>query len=114
MGTTWRSDPAPADRRSAARRQATLGTVCRLTSADGADLGTGLVWNLSTQGVSLLLGQPLERGSVALGALIRDEGQAIERGLRVVHVTPLAAGDYALGCQFDHALTADEMNPFLA
>src|SRR5262245_46360443 len=107
MGVMWRSDAAPADRRNAARRQPALGTVCRLASADGEALGTGLVWNLSARGVSLLLARRLEPGTAVRAELVGAGGAVVARGLRVAHASPLRTGDYALGCQFDHDLTAE-------
>ena len=114
MGVTWRWDKTPAERRSAARRQPTLGTICRLAAADGSDLGSALVWNLSLRGVSLLLGQRLEPGTVVTAELVNEAGVAVRRGMRVAHAAKLQTGDFALGGQFDQELTPDEMSRFVA
>ncbi len=114
MGVTWRNHPSPADRRTAARRQATLGTVCQLTGADGAELGVGLVWNLSARGISLLMAQRLEPGTTVQAKLLGPGGVTTTRGMCVAHAAELETGDFALGGQFDQDLTVAEMNPFLA
>lgn len=114
MGVTWRSDRAPPDRRAATRRQPTLGTVCRLTAPNGDDLGTGLVWNLSARGISLLLERRLEPGLLVQAELLGTGGAAVARGLRVAHAAALRTGDFALGGQFDRDLSQEEMRPFLA
>jgi hypothetical protein len=110
MGTTPPT-PAATERRSGARRQPALGTICRL----GDTARVGLVWNISSGGVSMLLNERLEPG-----ATIQCELSSAEQGvdlpvtLRVAHVTQLRNGDYMVGGQFDRPLAAEEMRPFLA
>lgn len=113
MGLSWRWDRAPSERRSNARRQPALGTVCRLAASDGTDLGMGLVWNLSARGVSLLLGKRIEAGLHVRIDLINAGGTVVTRGLRVAHAAPLETGDFALGGQFDQELLPEEMGQFL-
>ena len=60
------------ERRLAARRQPAMGTIFR---HDGAV--PGLVWNISTGGLSLLVADPPERGTTVRGAL----ATAVEAGL---------------------------------
>ena len=95
-------DVAPtADRRGAARRQPALGTICYLASSAGDNLGTGLVWNISPSGLSLLVHRRLEPGTTVRADLMAarfgmadyDPVELAEvftllRGLRV------AAGDF--------------------
>ena len=99
------------NRRTAARRQATLGTICRL--ADAARFG--LVWNLSTSGVSMLIDEAPATGTVlpAVLATVDDSG-TLPVTLRVVHVRPIRTGDYFLGAQFEQPLEPAQMRPFLA
>jgi len=100
-----------AERRTAARRQPALGTVCRLDPGPGL----GLVWNISSSGVSFLVHEAPARGASVRGVLATaDEGFALPVSLRVAHVARLRTGDYVVGGQFDHPLAPDQMRPFLA
>ena len=105
--------PPPAERRVAVRRQPTVGTVCHLHPPTGQDL-LGLVWNISTSGVSMLLHQRLEVGTI-LGAELRaaKEENALAVTLRVAHVSQLRTGDYILGAQLVRPLQPHEMQRFL-
>jgi len=99
------------DRRAAVRRQPTVGTVCRLDSKSG---GVGLVWNISTGGVSMLLSDSVDRGATVKGVLATaTEEFSLPVSVRVTHVAPLQAGDYLVGGQFDRPLRADEMRHFV-
>lgn len=101
------------ERRRASRRQPTQGTTCQLASA-GRKLGLGLVWNISTSGVSMLLGQALEPGTKVEGELMAADGHtSLGMSLRVAHMYKLRTGDYFLGGQFQRQLTAQELKPFV-
>ena len=97
------------ERRMAARRQPALGTVFR---HDGS--APGLVWNISTGGLSLLVSDPPERGTTVRGALATADGQTQAVAFVVTHVSQLRTGDYVIGGPFDRALSPDEMRPFVA
>jgi hypothetical protein len=105
----------PAERRSAPRRQPTLGTVCHLTSTSGDEIGLGLVWNISASGVSMLLPHRLQPGTT-VGAELETAGAgyALPLTLRIAHVAQLRTGDYFVGGQFLRPLAPEEMRPFLA
>jgi hypothetical protein len=109
------SAATPLEQRVALRRQPTLGTICRLAFGATEKSHTGLVWNISTSGVSMLLDEVPEAGAVlpATLATVDDRG-ALPVTLRVVHVRALWTGDYFLGAQFQQPLAAEEMRPFLA
>lgn len=100
------------ERRQSLRRQPTVGTVCRLTAGDPS--ATGLVWNISTHGISMLLHQGPVAGTTLSGELQSGDGRAsLAIIFRVAHVVQLRTGDYLLGGPFLHPLTPDEMQPFL-
>ena len=108
---TLQTTAGPTERRAAARRQPALGTVCRLDPGPGL----GLVWNISSSGVSLLVHEAPNRGASVRGVLATaDEGFALPVILRVAHVARLRTGDYVVGGQFDHPLAPEQMRPFLA
>ncbi|HEX5270169.1 MAG TPA: PilZ domain-containing protein [Gemmataceae bacterium] len=102
-----------AERRRAARRLPAHGTVCRLTDADGDELGCGLVWNLSATGVSMLLPLRLEPGTRLAAELVNGAGDTVSVGLTVVHLSPMRTGDFILGGQFGRTLDEAEMRPFV-
>jgi hypothetical protein len=103
-----------ADRRTTARRQPTLGTVCRMEPGDGKAPCLGLVWNISTGGVSMLFNNRLERGATLKGVLATsNDGFSLPVTMRVAHVAPLQTGDYLIGTQFDRPLAAEQMRHFL-
>lgn len=103
-----------AERRGAVRRQPTLGTICRLDTRTDHSPGVGLVWNISTSGISMLLNCPLDRGAAVKGVLATtNDGYTLPVTLRVAHVAQLQTGDYLIGGQFDRPLAADEMRHFL-
>lgn len=105
--------PISPDRRSATRRQPTVGTTCCVHADGGIEL-QGLVWNLSASGVSILLSNPLESG-VRYEIDLMDAGgdNPVRRGVRIAHVRRLRTGDYIIGGQFERPLSAEEMAPFL-
>lgn len=100
---------AVVERRLAPRRQPAMGTVFRL---DGST--PGLVWNISTGGLSLLVANPPERGTTVRGTLATAEGRTQPVAFVVTHVSPLRTGDYVIGGPFDQALEPDELRPFVA
>ena len=63
-----------ADRRRAPRRQPALGTFLRLELVEGQGKRLGLVWNISTSGVSLLFNEALN-AMLKTGALKRIIGR---------------------------------------
>ena len=96
------------ERRTAVRRQPALGTIFRVTGST-----PGLVWNISTGGVSLLVSNPPERGATMRGELATADGQTLTATFRVTHVSQLRTGDYVIGGPFDRTMTADEIHPFV-
>lgn len=113
MPATATPIPSAAERRTHARRQPTLGTVCRL-DGNGKAPAVGLVWNISTGGFSMLFNDRMERGAELSGVLTTSvDGFALPVHGRVAHVAPLQTGDFLIGTQFDRPLAADEMNHFL-
>ena len=103
----------PAERRAATRRQPTLGTICRVT-LDGGENLIGLVWNISTSGLSMLVHRQLVAGTVLQGLLsTSNEQSSLAIAFRVAHVGPLRTGDYIIGGPFLHPLDIGEMEPFV-
>ncbi len=103
------------NRRAAPRRQATVGTVCRLHYGAHAEPHLGLVWNISSGGVSMFLNEPPERGIVLTAELATvDDRTSLPVTLRVVHVKPIRTGDFFLGAQFERPLAPEEIRAFVA
>jgi hypothetical protein len=103
-----------AERRRAARRRPTHDTVSRLTEPDGTEVGCGLVWNLSTTGISMLLSLRLEPGTVVGAELRNAQGDTVRTEVTVIHLSPLRTGDFVLGGQFSQSLTEGELRLFVA
>jgi len=105
--------PLPTDRRAATRRQPTVGTICRLTLHSGETL-IGLVWNISTNGLSMLVHRQLETGTLLEGVLLTgDEESSLMIEFRVAHVGPLRTGDFIIGGPFVRPLETAELAPFV-
>jgi len=103
---------APSVERRVAIRQPAVGTVCRLDEDN--DPATGLVWNISASGVSMLVPKPLEPGSGVKGVLETIRGRhPLPVDMKVVHVKLLETGDYWMGAHFERPLTRAEMKPFV-
>lgn len=102
-----------AERRAAPRRQPAMGTVCHY-DLDEDRVATGLVWNISTSGVSMLATAPKEPGSGVRGVLETIRGRhPLPVEMTIVHVKLLETGDYLIGAHFDRPLTETEMKPFV-
>lgn len=100
------------DRRTAPRFRPAHGTVCRLDRDPKP--GVGLVWDLSTSGVSMLVTDPPAPGAILAGELTsEDVAVGLPVLLRAVHVRPASTGDFILGAQFLRPLTERELTPFL-
>ena len=114
MSTAQTVQHPPEERRRAPRRQPAQGTTCHLATGAGQELGMGLVWNISSTGVSMLVGKRLEPGAQLQGELLTADARTkLDLSLRVAHLFPLRTGDYFLGGQFERPLTAQELRPFV-
>lgn len=103
----------PSDRRGAARYQPAFGTVCRLGAVNTRRV-TALVWDLSATGVSMLMSDPPEEGSVFAAELAAEMGdERLSVTLEVVHARPVSTGDYFIGARFARPLSRGEMEPFI-
>lgn len=104
------------ERRRAARFQPAFGTICRFRRVgQEGDPVTGLVWNISETGISMLLSDPPPRGTELVGELTTESGLVrMPVKMTVVHIKKMPHGDYFLGGHFEQALTHDELQRFLA
>ena len=104
---------APAPRRAALRHQPAFGTVYHLDPGPNGP-GLGLVWNLSTCGVGLLVPVPAAPGTRINGTLATEDGRdAVAIDLEVVHVRQVRTGDFYLGARFSRPLSGEELSPFV-
>jgi len=105
---------APAtDSRGERRYQSTFGTVCYLDRTPSKHDG-GLVWDISTSGVGLLLPFAPAKGQVFSLLLTTEDGRAaVSVSIRVAHVRQLSTGDFFVGGRFDRTLSANEIGPFV-
>jgi len=113
MNATKKAPATSRNRRTAIRRQPTVGTVLRYVRSS-KDERIGLVWNISTSGVSLLLSEPEQPGTSISGELMTlDDGNSLPVSFRVMHLSLLQTGDYCIGGQFERELESEEMKPFV-
>lgn len=104
----------PTERRVAPRRQPTLGTVCHLNLERSDEPELGLVWNISTTGISMLLCERPRADACLTGTLLTMDGEhEMPISIRVVHVKKLETGDYLMGAQFSEAIVPDDLSPFV-
>ena len=113
IATPAASIPA-AERRIATRRQPAMGAICRLETTPDGKPEVGLLWNISTTGVSMLLHTPRPAGTVVTGVLETLTGNhTLAVTGRVVHIKKLETGDYFMGAHFTQPIADHEMKPFV-
>jgi hypothetical protein len=102
------------ERRRAVRRQPAIGTEFHCTYSGNQAPGVGLVWNISTSGLSMLVRESHHRGDLIRGELVTINGQdSLSTSLQVTHSRNIETGDYFLGAQFERSLTETELRPFI-
>jgi hypothetical protein len=113
MASTIVAGSTNIDRRSAPRRQPAVGTVFRIEDA-AEERAFGLVWNISTSGISMLTADNPGCGAKFHGHIVTNDGRHRQPvALQIVHVRRIENGDHFLGAQFQAPLTTDQMRPFL-
>jgi hypothetical protein len=114
MKTATKRIDKPSERRRAPRRQPALGTICQFAPTSALQ-GLGLVWNISTSGVSVLANRPCAAG-VRLDAELRtlDERATLPITFDVAHVKELGTGDYVIAGPFPKILAAAQIKPFIS
>lgn len=98
MGLTPKHD----ERRASPRYEPAIATICKIApQGDYRNPVSGLVWNVSETGLSMLSSTHLKPGE-ELSATLEAElsGAMVSVGLRVVHVTPVTSGDCLIGVRF--------------
>ena len=102
------------DRRRAVRRQPAVGTYFRPDQVPAVGRPFGLVWNISTGGMSLFMSQPYGHGERISGQLISNNGRhVVPIVFQVIHTKKVESGDCFLGGSFAGPLAEDEIRPFL-
>jgi len=105
---------ATGERRRSPRRQPAIGTICQFTPRCAVN-GMGLVWNISTSGVSVLANQPCEAGVRLEGELrTLDERATLPISFNVAHVKELETGDYVIAGPFPKTIAAAKIKPFIS
>jgi len=108
------SKPKGSERRTS-RRHTNLATHHRLVAAVGDDFVLAKIRNISPEGISLILGRPIEPGATLSVDLIDTTTNRFSRTLqvRVIYSVEHPTGDYILGGSFDTKLTSEELHTFL-
>lgn len=116
------SDPLPAnspgksgiERRVATRYPCNLATSCRLMASFRGGRPSARVRNISSTGISLVISQPVDSGSlltIELRSAIRNFARTVE--LKVVYCIDHPNGDSILGGAFTQDLAEDELRIFV-
>jgi hypothetical protein len=102
------------ERRLSVRRSC-LETSKRVVAAVGDDFCLTKVRNISPEGISLIIGRPLETGATLLVDLIHTKTNRLSRTLavRVCWCIEHPSGDWIMGGSFAGPLTQEEMDYFL-
>jgi len=113
MKSVTKRKPKTAERRRAPRRQPAIGTVCQF--AAGSQMGgLGLVWNISTTGLSVLSSRSCETGIHLTGDLKSLDAEAtLPISFEVAHVKELGTGDFVIAGPFARTLAAAKIKPFI-
>jgi len=113
MAATVVANSTNVDRRSAPRRQPAVGTVFRIEDA-ADERAFGLVWNISTSGISMLTAENPGCGAQLRGRIVTNDGRHSQLvTVQIMHVRRVENGDHFLGAQFQAPLNSDQMRPFL-
>ena len=100
------------NRRSIKRELCHLACPARV-SRQGEDWWLAWVHDLSTAGVGLLVGEPMDLGTeLNIELLTQSIARVPVRG-RVVHATPGREGNWIVGCAFFQTLTHEELEKLL-
>ncbi|HEV3119937.1 MAG TPA: PilZ domain-containing protein [Gemmataceae bacterium] len=110
---TLDGEPATEERRAWLRYICDLVTVCRPSEHSGSEPLLARIRNISRGGVNLLVDQGFPSGSILSVELPAEDGNPQCTLLAcVIHATPHAGGDWALGCSFVRELADDDLQPY--
>jgi len=99
------------NRRISLRFQPTFGTTCRIANMPQQ----GLVWDISMNGLGLLLPYAPVKGEIISVELETEaEPELLKIDIKVAHVRMMSTGDYFVGAQFTRTLTATEIEPYIS
>jgi hypothetical protein len=101
----------PLERRANQRFPCNLETSYRLVAAVGDEFWTTRVRNISPGGISLIVSQPLEPGTILAVELMDRTTQRFSGTLevRVVYTVEHPSGDWIMGGAFTSRLSDDEL-----
>jgi len=102
-----------ANQRATVRYQCAPATSGRVVLAADYEFQRAWVLDLSTRGVGLSMSRPVKLGTPLLIQLKSSNQKAYELSAHVVHATPMAAGDFRIGCEFLSALSAEDLDALL-
>src|SRR5262245_32071694 len=98
------------ERRASARHLCPHGAVIPYLLKPDYDRGEAVLRDLSTDGMCLLLGHPLNVGAmlvVRLPGLL--PGATVTRVAHVTHATPQEGGGWLIGCRLAHSLSDSQI-----
>jgi hypothetical protein len=104
----------PSDQRTWVRFACAVKASYQAIAEEGAAPRPAKVVNVSASGVGLVVGEPVENGTLLSVELHAARGAFTRTMLAcVVHVTARAEGEWALGCNFIRSLSAEDLKALL-
>jgi hypothetical protein len=97
-----------AERRMAERHFCRRRPEVRLLTRPGLQVLNARVENVSSNGLRLLVGGPLEPGTI-LGLQLRNDRPSLIQSARVVYAKQHSEGEWAVGCKLSVPLSAGEL-----
>jgi hypothetical protein len=109
------SEPEWIERRASTRYPCNLATSCRLIATLPGEPMPARIRNISVGGISLVLSQPFDSGSM-LGLELRSMTRNIARMFQVtiLYTIEHPSGDWISGARFVQPLSDEELKAFLS
>ena len=108
---------AVVERRAFPRRLCPPDIVVGFLAVPGGEEGEAVLWDISEQGIGLVLDRPLPPGSAVFlelpAARPGPERTQIAQVAEVVHAAALPGGRWLVGCQLGVRLAADDIRAIL-
>src|SRR5947209_1064687 len=101
--------PPGGERRATVRYRCRVGNSSRVFLAPNFETKAAVIQNVTANGIGLLLGRPVEPGTLLLVQADGAAGFPFERLACVVHTREQVDGRWLVGCKFAAPLQEDEL-----
>jgi hypothetical protein len=112
--TLFRSQLAALQRRKDRRYRCSLANTGKLHFVSTGEVRTAWVFNLSRGGIGLEMAEALPTGQeVVIHVKTTDNKSTLALPAQVIHSTPVANGNWRIGCRFAERLSVDQLESLL-